>query len=107
MKITEYSQKDNQGREYLHLCYNEDMDSVVTFRGINFSFKGRPELFIRNGKSSYNEQIVFEFRIKELLQCYDVNSNTQEEMIEVYFPKNKDTLNYFKSIVKFLEKNGI
>jgi len=96
--------EDAKGNKYKKAYSNIVGDCVVTVRGKNLHFKGRSNLFMRDGKSKFGDELCFYFKIEKLESEYETTS--KHECVEFYLPKEfgleflENAIKHFKEETK-------
>ena len=80
-------EKDQEGNTYKKAYSNHQTNCVLTFKGTNTVFSGRPCIFTRKGASKFGKELGFYFKIDKKTDTYP--TNTPHDVVEFYMPEEK------------------
>lgn len=100
--VTKKQYKDKKGRSYNHLII-ENKEMVFCMDKLNNVYKGNIDFFHREGKSSFGEQVVFEFLIKDKKTTYPSQpSKNGFNFVEIYMTP-EEALDLFKEGIELIQ----
>ena len=91
---------DGKENSYLNCYSNIETNAVICDKNINTVFKGNPKIVVRKGKSTFGNEMLFQFLIKKEVEQYPANSDYK--VIEYYLPL-EEGVEFLKNSIKFIE----
>lgn len=97
---------DKEGRIYHNFYFRDTTEAVTAIEGINKSYYGTAKVVLREGESSFGEQMVFMFLFNGQNSKYCGKS--KHNTIEWYLPKDKG-INFLFEVMEGINllKQGI